>query len=342
MVLNITTAPLLDNEGSPYGSVMVVRDESRIDELERDMKERRQFHNMIGTNEAMQKVYAVIEDLADIQTTVLITGESGTGKELIAEALHYKGARANKPLVKVNCSALSENLLESELFGHVKGAFTGAIKDRKGRFQMADGGSIFLDEIGDISPDVQLRLLRILQEGTFERVGDSAPVKVDVRIIAATNRDLQKEISLGRFREDLFYRLKVFVIKLPSLRERADDIPLLSEHLLLKHSRKLNKEVHAISEDVAKLFMKYPWPGNIRELENVLQHAIIVCRQTMITVDDLPQELKARPVYNIEGKNNSSILEVLNKTDWNVAKASRLLGMSRPTIYKKIKELRPG
>lgn len=344
MVLHITTSPLLDNEGSPYGSVMVVRDESRLDELERDMKERRQFHNIIGKNEVMQKIYATIEDLADIQTTVLITGESGTGKELIAEALHYNGARGDKPLVKVNCSALSENLLESELFGHVRGAFTGAVKDKLGRFQAADGGTIFLDEIGDISPEVQLRLLRVLQERTFERVGDSTPVKVDVRIIAATNRDLQKEISLGRFREDLLYRLKVFVIKLPPLRERTEDIPLLAEHFMLKHSRRLNKNVRAISEDVGKLFMDYAWPGNIRELENVLEHALIVCRQPMITMDHLPQELKATPVCepDVNVKDNTSILDVLNKTDWNIAKASRLLGMSRPTIYKKLKGIRPG
>lgn len=343
MVLNITASPLLDSGGSAYGSVMVVRDESRIDELERDMRERRQFHNMIGKNEAMQKIYATIEDLADIQTTVLITGESGTGKELIAEALHYNGARSNRPLVKVNCSALSETLLESELFGHVRGAFTGAIKDKKGRFQTADGGTIFLDEIGDISPDVQLRLLRVLQEREFERVGDSTPVKVDVRVIAATNKDLHREISLGRFREDLFYRLNVFVIALPPLRERKEDIPLLAEHFLIKHSGKLNKEVRGISDEVEKLFMEYPWPGNIRELENVLEHALIVCRQPGITVGDLPQELKADTrtcEFNV--KDDSSVLDALNKTGWNIAKASRLLGMSRPTIYKKIKGLRNG
>ncbi len=204
-VVNITASPLLSSGGIPYGSVMTVRDETRLSELERNLEERRQFHNIIGKSKKMQKIYALIEDLADIESTVLITGETGTGKELIAEAIHYKGLRFNKPLVKVNCSALAESLLESELFGHVKGAFTGAVKDKAGRFQMADGGTVFLDEIGDISAKVQLQLLRVIQEKEFERVGDSKPIKVDVRVVAATNKDLRKKTKKGEFREDLFY-----------------------------------------------------------------------------------------------------------------------------------------
>jgi PAS domain S-box-containing protein len=207
-VVTLTTSPLLDGQGSFCGAVLVVRDETRLADLERDLNERRRFHNLIGRNEKMQKIYGLIEDLADVQSTVLITGESGTGKELVAEALHYRGRRSRNPLVKVNCSALPENLLETELFGHVKGAFTGAIRDKIGRFERADGGTLFLDEIGDLSPGMQLRLLRVLQENEFEKVGDSTPIRVDVRVVAATNRNLKQKVRDGKFREDLYYRIK--------------------------------------------------------------------------------------------------------------------------------------
>jgi transcriptional regulator with GAF, ATPase, and Fis domain len=209
---------------------MVLHDDTHVADLEMELQEHRQFHRIVGRSQPMQKVYNLIKALANVQTTVLITGESGTGKELVAEALHLSGDRSHKPLVKVNCSALPESLLESELFGHVKGAFTGAIRDNIGRFHRADGGTIFFDEIGDVSPKVQLKLLRVLEEREFERVGSSAPTKVDVRLIAATNRNLMEKVSNGELREDLYYRLKVIEIMLPPLRDRREDIPLLVEH----------------------------------------------------------------------------------------------------------------
>ena len=212
--------------------------------MERSLEERRSFHNIIGKSNKLEKIYILLEKLADVPTTVLVTGESGTGKELIGEALHYKGCRKDKPLIKINCSALPETLLESELFGHVKGAFTGAIKDKEGKFEAGDGGTIFLDEIGDISPAIQLRLLRIIQERVFERVGDNEPVKVDVRIVAATNQNLVQKIREGQFREDLYYRLNIVEINLPPLRERTEDIPLLAEHFIKKFNKKLGKKYY--------------------------------------------------------------------------------------------------
>lgn len=291
-VVTITTSPLLSRQGVFSGAVMVVRDETDLVSLERDLRKRRQFHAIIGKSEEMQKLYSLMEDLCGVETTVLITGESGTGKELVAEALHYGGVRSNKPLIKVNCSALSENLLESELFGHVKGAFTGAIQDKVGRFQRADGGTILLDEIGDISPSIQLRLLRVLAEKEFERVGDSTPVKIDVRIVAATNQDLREKIRRGEYREDLYYRLRVVELTSPPLRKRREDLPLLVDHFLDKFNQQFNKKIVAVSADVMKLFMDYPWPGNVRELEHCLEHAFVLCRQSIIGVNDLPPEFK--------------------------------------------------
>ena len=343
-VVTINISPLAGRNGEFSGAVMVVRDETLLNNLERNLRERQHFHNIVGQNNSMQKIYALIEDLADVETTVLITGASGTGKELVAEAIHYKGKRSSKPLVKVNCSALSETLLESELFGHIKGAFTGADRDKIGRFQRSDGGTIFLDEIGDVSLNMQLRLLRVLQEKVIERVGDSTPIKVDVRIIAATNQDLLKKVKRGQFREDLYYRLKVMELALPPLRERKDDIPFLLNHCLQKFNKKLNKNIDAVSEDVQKIFMDYPWPGNIRELENTLEHAFIVCHQNTITIDHLPQSLRdfyneKPPVSSDEGEvGQQTVLKALEKTGWNKSKAARLLGVNVRTIYRKLEK----
>lgn len=343
-VVSITTSPLLDSQGNFSGAIMVAKDETRLTGLERELNERQQFHGIIGQSEEMQNIYSLIELLTDVETTVIITGESGTGKELIAEALHYKGARNDKQLVKVNCSALSENLLESELFGHVRGSFTGAIKDKIGRFQTADGGTIFLDEIADISPKIQVELLRVLQEKEFERVGDSNTMKVDVRVVAATNQDLSEKVKCGEFREDLYYRLNVMKVILPPLRERREDIPLLVNYFIKKFNNKFGKEITAISDDVEKIFMNYPWPGNIRELEHALEHAFILCRQTTITIDHLPSELVSHPLedssYHNDGKADDpeAILQALEKCAWNKTKAAQMLGMSRRSIYRKIKE----
>jgi len=247
-------------------------------------------------------------------------------------------------LVKVNCSALSESLLESELFGHVAGAFTGALKDKVGRFQRADGGTIFLDEIGDISPRMQLRLLRVIETMMFERVGDSAPVKTDVRIVAATNSDLRGRVATGEFREDLYYRLKVVQIDIPPLRQRRDDIPLLAEHFRRKFNAKLGRKTKGISSDVEQMFLNYPWPGNVRELENLMEHAFIRCRQDVITAHDLPGDFgsyfETHPISSIltEEAEAEAILRALEQTGGNKSGAARLLGMSRRTIYRKIEK----
>ncbi len=342
-VISVRTYPLIGLNGMASGVVMVLRDDTHVAELERELKEHRQFHRIIGKSGPMQKVYSLIKALAHVQTTVLITGESGTGKELVAEALHRAGERSHKPLVKVNCSALPENLLESELFGHVKGAFTGAIRDNVGRFHRADGGTIFLDEVGDISPMIQLKLLRVLEERQFERIGNSAPVQVDVRMIAATNKNLQEKVGLGALREDLYYRLKVVEIRLPPLRDRREDIPLLIDHFLNRFNVQFKKTIEGISSDVLKAFLAYHWPGNVRELENTMEHAFVLCSQTIITFDHLPPDFMSAP--GIERRSpdepqavdSQAVLEALDKTAWNKAKAARLLGIDRVTLYRKLK-----
>ena len=341
-VVVLTSSPLLDRGGKFIGAVLVIRDITRLSNLERELRERHQFHNIIGKSRKMQDIYRLLTDLADMETTVLISGETGTGKELVAKALHYSGGRALKQLVVVNCAALSENLLESELFGHIKGAFTGATRDRQGRFQAANGGTILLDEIGDISPMIQLKLLRVLQEKEFERVGESTPLKVDVRVIAATNRNLKEKVRLGEFREDLYYRLNVMQIELPPLRERLEDIPLLVDHFCDLFNRSFKKKIDGISEEVLRIFMSYPWPGNIRELEHAIEHAFVLCRDRTIRVDHVPSEIKeyAKIKKTIPEKSSIEapqvIVEALDKTGWNKAKAARLLGISRQTLYRKM------
>lgn len=342
-VVSVQAYPLLDLLGQPAGVVMVVHDDTQVVTLEQELTELRQFHRIIGKSAPMQQVYALINALANVQTTVLITGESGTGKELVAEALHLAGDRRHKPLVKVNCSALPENLLEAELFGHVKGSFTGAVRDNEGRFHRANDGTIFFDEIGDISPTIQVKLLRVLEESEFERVGSSVSTKVNVRMIAATNRNLQEKVRLGEMREDLYYRLKVVEIRLPPLRDRREDIPLLLEHFRAKFNAKFKKNITAVSSDVLKAFSKYPWPGNVRELEHTMEHAFVLCNQNIITFEHLPQDFMRIPgIGRSSGKAQEvdcgATLEALNKTAWNKAKAARLLGIDRVTLYRRIKK----
>ncbi len=342
-VVNITTSPLIGHHNEFSGAVMVLSDETRIADLESDMAERRHFHNMIGKSEQMQDIYNLVEQIADFPTTVLIRGESGTGKELVAEALHYRGMRSVKSLVKVNCASLPENLLESELFGHVKGAFTGAISDRVGRFELADKGTILLDEIGDMPLSVQMRLLRVLQEREFERVGDSTPIKVDVRVIAATNKNLVDKVQKGEFREDLYYRLKVVEIAIPALRQRKEDIPLLVSHFIQRFSKKFSKNIKDASAEVIDLFMQHNWPGNIRELEHVIEHACILCRDGIITEACLPKDFvdRGRDIQKSldPASEKEKIIQALKKAGGNKAKAARLLGISRRTIYRRIEEL---
>jgi len=342
-VVSIRTYPLLRLQGMQAGVVMVLRDETYVAGLETELKEQRHFHRIVGRSEPMQKVFSLIKALASVQTTVLITGESGTGKELVAEALHNTGERCNKHLVKVNCSALPENLLESELFGFTKGSFTGAVRDNDGRFLRADGGTIFFDEIGDISLNVQVKLLRVLEEHEFEQIGSSASTKVDVRLIAATNKNLKERISHGAFREDLYYRLKVIEIRLPPLRERRGDLPLLIDHFRKLFNVKFKKNIEAISSDVLTAFREYSWPGNVRELNHAMEHAFVLCSQKVITFDHLPPEFMTVPEIKRRAPNETkeielqATLEALDKTDWNKAKAARLLGIDRVTLYRKIK-----
>jgi DNA-binding NtrC family response regulator len=296
----------------------------------------------------MQELYRLIEQTADSDASVIIEGESGTGKELVAHAIHYNSPRANGTLVPVNCSALPETLLESELFGHVKGAFTGATRDKMGRFEAADGGTIFLDEIGDISPLVQLKLLRFIQERQFERVGDRKPLKVDVRITAATNKNLKELVRGGLFREDLYYRLRVVPIMLAPLRERKDDIPLLVNHFIEKFKQKTGKPIVSMTDAALASMLDYDWPGNVRELENVIEYAFVRCQRERIHLMDLPTELneadlmwmkkefETKPISCEEEK--TMILQALEDAHWKKARAARILGIGRTTLYKKLKE----
>jgi len=342
----VTSSRLLSPNDKFMGIVVVVRDITRLSNLEQELREKNQFQKIIGKSGKMQDIYELLNLLIDLETTVLITGASGTGKSLVAKTIHYSGNRALKPMVTVNCSALSEGLLESELFGHVKGSFTGAIKDNQGRFQAASGGTILLDEIGDVSLRIQLKLLGVLEEKEFERVGESVPIKANVRVIACTNRDLEEKVKLGEFREDLYYRLKVVEVKMPSLRERVEDIPLLVEYFLGVFNKNFSKNIHGLSDEVVEIFMSYPWPGNIRELGHSIEHAFILCRGPIICLEHLPVEIRGyhddrqRIGKKRSVKEREEILTVLDKTYWNKAKAARLLGIDRSTLYRKIHKYR--
>jgi two-component system NtrC family response regulator len=260
--------------------------------LTQELQERYQFGSIIGKSASMQRIYQLIEKVAPAKATVLITGESGTGKELIARAIHFNSPRREQPFITVNCGALPENLLESELFGHERGAFTGAVNLRKGRFELAHEGTVFLDEISEMSPPLQVKLLRVLQEMEFERVGGSQTLKVDVRVVAASNRNLKEEVAHGNFRSDLFYRLNVVHVQLPALKERADDIPLLVNHFLAKYSQPGDRRQISLEPEALRVMLDYGWPGNVRELENVIERALILSNGEKITVKDLPQELR--------------------------------------------------
>jgi two-component system response regulator AtoC len=307
----------------------------------------------VSKNEKMQKIFEVIRKVAQYKSTILITGESGTGKELVARALHYNSNRAQNPFIPINCGAIPENLLESELFGHAKGAFTDAIRTKKGLFEEADGGTLFLDEIGELPLPLQVKLLRVLQEGEIRRVGESKPIQVDVRIVAATVKDLAKEVSEGKFRDDLFYRLNVLPVHIPPLRERKEDIPLLVNHFINVHNQSLNKRVAAIEPKALETLINYKWYGNVRELENTIERAIVLTDGENIGLDNLPYEIQnfedkeqlpslAEEEYSI--KKTSKILErnliqkALKKTKGNHTHAARLLEISHRALLYKIKE----
>ena len=311
--------------------------------LRQKLEERYRFENIIAKSAKMQRVIEVIKVVAKSNATVLITGESGTGKELVARAIHSQSHRRNKPFVAVSCAALPESLLESELFGHEKGAFTGAYAQKKGKFEFANGGTLFLDEIGEMSANIQVHLLRVLEEKEFARVGGNEPIKVDVRVISATNKDLKKAIASGEFREDLYYRLNVVSIELPPLRERKEDIPLLAEYFLHKFATENHKEVTGFSPEAMELVLDYDWPGNVRELENAIERAVILAKENLITVADLPQENLSLVRLVSTGKNlkeveRNHILNVLRDTGGNYSEAARILGISRMTLYNKARE----
>ena len=298
--------------------------------------------DLVGQSQPMQKVWELIHTVAPTETSVLISGESGTGKELVARAIHSLSSRRYMPLVVIHCGALTETLLESELFGHEKGAFTGAQYRKKGKFEVAEGGTVFLDEISDISLKTQTDLLRVLQEKEITRVGGTQTIKVDFRAVAATNKDLEALVKEGTFRPDLFYRLNVFEIRLPSLRERRDDIPLLADHFLRKFSRAMNKRFTSISKPAVELLMNYEWPGNVRELENAVERAMVIGREPEIQPSDFPLQVSAATQpptgSTLEDVERAHILRVLEGCHWNQSMAARILKIDRVTLYNKIKK----
>jgi len=337
-----------------------LRQENRL--LQHQLKSKYRFENLVGTSWAMQQVFQLIGKVADAESTVLVCGESGTGKELVARAIHFNSRRAEKPLIPVNCGAIPESLLESELFGHERGAFTGAIRTRIGRFELAHGGTIFLDEVGDMSPALQVKLLRVLQEQRFERVGGTKSLQVDLRIVAATNRDLEQAVTRGEFREDLYYRLSVIPLTLPPLRARKEDIPLLLQHFLDQFNRIRQRHLQGASPSALEILLNYPWPGNVRELENLVDRLVVLKGQGIIEPEDLPEKMRgtwtASPIPAISGippagfclddavreYERTLISTALQKAEGVKNKAAQLLGIKRTTLIEKLKRytLPPG
>ena len=321
------------------------------------LKEEYLFNDIIGQSENMQAVFRLVKKVADCDSTILISGETGTGKGLIAKAIHQNSKRKKKPFISINCGAIPENLLESELFGHVRGAFTGATTSKQVKFELANGGTIFLDEIGDMSPDLQVKVLKVLEEGEFEQVGGAKTIKVDVRIIAATHRDLAEEVQRGNFRDDLFYRLYVIPVNLPSLRARKSDIPYLVSYFLENSNQNNNRQVEGVAEDAMKVMLKYSWPGNVRELKNLMERLVVLKGEGEISAADLPAELKSASSTDAPGVIEISdegiclnsavtefekalILQSLEKTKWVKNKAAKLLQLNRTTLVEKIKRHR--
>ncbi len=346
-----TTCLLRDESDVEQGIVIILRDVTELESMRGRLAGEGTFHGLIGRHHGMRGIYELVEQLADSDATVLILGESGTGKELVASAVHRCSHRRDGPFVKVNCSALSESLLESELFGHVKGAFTGAIRDKVGRFEQAQGGTIFLDEIGDLTAHVQVKLLRVLQEREIERVGSGRTIDVDCRIIAATHRDLHSGIAEGRFREDLYYRLNVMPVTVPPLRDRTEDIPLLVEHFMDLFRHRTGRPIHNISADTLDVLLHYRWPGNVRELENAIEHAFIRCRGEILLPECLPPHLQADPAATValpvpatsapadpSRSERDTILRALETTQWSRRDAAIHLGMHRTTLWRKMRE----
>ena len=341
-------AAVLKNDGNePIGGVISFRDISDLMSIKRILGAQSQFHGMVAHSKGMREIFQLIEEISDSDATVLIQGESGTGKEIVANAIQELSLRSHKPFVKVNCSVFSPQLLASELFGHVKGAFTGAIKDRPGRFEVADKGTIFLDEVAEMPLQMQLQLLRVLQEGTFERVGESMTRKVDVRVIAATNKDLKQALQEGNFREDLYYRLNVIPIEVPPLRDRPDDIPFLVKHFIAKFSIIYKKEIQDVEDKALDIIVAHPWPGNVRELENAIEYAFARTKdQNIIQACKLPPTIREdiacyestikSPVVI---KKDDDLVGLLQKHQWNKTRVAKELGIGRSTLWRRLKKM---
>jgi DNA-binding NtrC family response regulator len=315
--------------------------------LRRELKKNQTQRPIIGKSDKIRQVFALVDKVAETDSTILIFGESGTGKELVAREIHYKSNRVEGPFVTINCGALPETLLESELFGHVRGSFTGAVRDKEGLFAVAKGGTFFLDEVGETSPAIQVKLLRVLQEREIIPVGGVRPIKVDVRLIAATNADLDRNVETGKFRADLFYRLNVIPIHIPPLRERKDDIPLLVDYFLKMYSESASKPVKTVSAESFDVLMRYDWPGNVRELENVLERAVILQEGRIITAEDLPEKLRLTGVdrkgsvvsasnLTLEELEKEYMMKVLDETGWHKKRAASILGINASTLYRKL------
>ncbi len=321
---------------------------TKVEQLQDELKEKYRLENIVGKSNEMMEVFYLVFRVAPTDSTVLISGESGTGKELIAKAIHLNSRRKNRSFITINCGALPENIQESELFGHVRGAFTGAIRDKRGLFQEANGGTLFLDEVGETALSTQVKILRFLQDGEIRRVGENDPINVDVRLLAATNQDLEKAIEEGRFREDLYYRLNVIPVHLPPLRKRRDDIPLLLDYFFEKYTSLAKKKIASVSPDAMKILTGYDWPGNVRELENAVERAVILAKQNVIMPEDLPSSIHAmkrripEPEEDLgdrtlEELEKIHILKTLEKQAWNQKKASEILGISTTTLWRKLK-----
>lgn len=346
--IRISTAILKDKNGDVIGGVETFQDLSQVEQLRKELRSRHTFEDIVGRSPAMMRLFEMIPLIAESSSTVLIEGPSGTGKELFARAIHNLSPRKRKRFVAVNCAALPDTLLESEFFGHKAGAFTDARKDKMGRFVLAHGGTIFLDEIGDISPALQVRLLRVLQEREVEPLGATEPVKVDVRVIAATNRDLGRLVREGQFREDLYYRIRVIHLALPSLKDRREDIPLLVDHIIAKYNRLQGKNIAGISFEASTRLMGYNFPGNIRELENIIEQAFVLCGGDIIELHHLPPEMRpAIPsssdemgIVNMRAMERHLIRETLRRYGGNRKRTARDLGIDTSTLYRKIRALK--
>ena len=344
--VSISTALLRDAGGEIIGGVETFRDLSVIAELRKELRSSRTFHDIISKNHRMFDIFDIMPDLAESESTVLIVGESGTGKELFARAVHDLSPRSSAPIITVNCGALPDTLLEAELFGYRAGAFTDARGDKPGRFAMAEGGTIFLDEIGDVSPATQVKLLRVLQERVYEPLGATKSVKADVRVIAATNRDLDAMVEDGTFRRDLFYRINVVRLRIPPLRERREDIPLLVDHFIGRFNRLRGRSVTGVTADGMSTLMGHDYPGNVRELENIIEHAFVLCRSGMIGLRHLPEgfrlddggdgTVESASLPDLEGR---FILEALRRNGWNREQTARELGMHKTTLWRKVRRL---